>query len=158
MKPRLVFSDPSIERVEAMRRGIGDNSGLEVLHLKSDQLRNLPGLDAIYLSITAAEPWGAKPVVHRAQVLTNRENRLAGWPTHIVAGVAMSKQDPREPVFELRLIVRAVLQAVREFNEKPEDGIRSIGFSPEWTGIERLDPLRAGEIIRDVYEQFDRFG
>ncbi|MEY2604122.1 MAG: hypothetical protein QOH31_1913, partial [Verrucomicrobiota bacterium] len=47
----------------------------------------------------------------------------------------MSQDDPREPVFELRLIIRAVLEAVKEFNQKSDDRIKSIGFSPEWTGI-----------------------
>src|SRR5258708_38805495 len=105
MMPRLIFSDPSLERVGAMRRGIGDSSVAEVRHLKSDQLPKLPELDAIYLSIMTAEPWGAYPIVHKAQVLTNRENRLAGWPTHIVAGVAMSQHEPREPGFAWGVLI-----------------------------------------------------
>ena len=155
MKPRLIFSDPNSERVEALRSGIGDHSDLQVIHLKSDQLRKLPELDAIFLSIMAAEAWGAVPLVHRAQVLTNRENRLAGWPIHIVAGVGMSQEDRREPVFELRLIIRAVLEAIKEFNQKSEEVIKTVGFSPEWTGINRIDPIKAGRIIRQVYENFD---
>jgi hypothetical protein len=154
MRPRLIFSDPDAERVEALRRGIGAHPDLQVIHLKSDQLRKLPELDAIFLTIMAAEAWGAVPFVHRAQVLTNRENRLAGWPTHIVAGVAMDPGDPREPVFELKLIIRAVLEAIKEFNQKFEEPITSIGFSPEWTGINRIDPIKAGRIVREVYDGF----
>lgn len=154
MRPRLIFSDPDAERVERLRRGIGDHPDLRVIHLKSSELRKLPELDAIFLTIMAAEAWGAVPLIHKAQVLTNRENRLAGWPDHIVAGVAMGPGDPREPVFELKLIIQAVLEAITEFNQESEQPITSVGFSPEWTGINRIDPIQAGRIIRELYDSF----
>jgi hypothetical protein len=46
--------------------------------------------------------------------------RLAGWQIHIVAGVAMSQEHRREPVFELRLIIGAVLEAIK-FNQRSEE-------------------------------------
>jgi hypothetical protein len=155
MKPDLIVSEPNGERAMLMRRGVGEFSHIRVLHLNSNDLRGLPELDAIYLTIMAAERWGAHPIVHQAQVLeTKPDDRIAGWPAYVVAGVAMKSEDPREPSNELRLIIRSAINAVEGFNAQNKKRlIQTVGFGPEWTGITRLDALHAGQIIRAAYEE-----
>ena len=65
----------------------------------------------------------------------------------------MALEDPQDPAFELRLIMRAALEAVKAFNAKRPDVIRVIGF---WTGhlcIDQLTPEHVGDIVRSVYAQ-----
>ena len=154
VKPQLTFSETEAERVLAMRRGIGNEQNLQVVQIPSHQLVNCDNLDAVYMSVSAAESLGAYPILHKAQILTNRENDLRGWPLHVIAGVAMEENDPRDAGSELRLILNAVLEVVGDFNRKGDEQINNIGFAPEWTGIRRLDPLHAGRIIRETYDLF----
>lgn len=150
MKLTLRFTSPDEKVVAQLQEGIGAHPRITVTKLDSRQLSHLPEIDAVFMTIMAAEQWGARPITHEAQVLGTRGE--PGWPPYVVAGVAMKKEDPRQPAFELRLIIRAVLKAVMQFNISHSEKIQTVGLSPEWLGLEKLDPKKAGRIIRDAYE------
>lgn len=154
MKPRLTFSDPDAERVALLQEGFRGHAKLTALAVSSNELMRLQGVDAIFLTILAAERWGARPISHKAQVFrATSVDRDLGWPGYIVAGVAANVDDPRDPGFELRMIILAVLEAVTQYNEAWGDPIQNVGFGPEWTGIRNLPPPQAASVIRDAYDE-----
>ena len=55
----------------AMRLGkeLHGCTGITVLDLPAYKLPTLPALDAMFLPLPAAERWGTRPLVHKAQVL-----------------------------------------------------------------------------------------
>jgi hypothetical protein len=142
----------------AMRLGkeLHGCTGVTVLELPADQLPMLPDLDAMFLTLPAAERWGARPLVHKAQILRTQraqETSPAGIPPYVIAGVAMAQDDPHDPVFELQLIMTATLEAVQAFNATHPEAIKVIGF---WAGnllLGQLAPEQVGQIIRSTCEK-----
>lgn len=154
MKPTLLFGDPDVERSELLQESFGAHPGLIARATKTPDLMRLVEVDAILLTIMAAERWGARPITHEAQVFaTTTQDQDAGWPAFVIAGVAARESDPRNPEFELHLIITAVLEAVRSFNAMAEKPLRSVAFGPEWIGIRKLTPQHAAAIIRAAYDE-----
>lgn len=154
MKPILMFGDPDVERTKLLQEAFRDQPQLIARAVKSPELMRLPGVDAVYLSVMAAERWGARPISREAQVLQTRpDDQERGLPPFVIAGVALGAEDPRDPEFGLRMIISSVLSAVRRFNETTAHTIQNVAFGPEWTGIEKLAPHRAAEIIRAAYDE-----
>src|SRR5437867_1633912 len=88
-------------------------TGITVLEIPADKLPTLPDLDAMFLTLPAAERWGARPLVHKAQILRTQraqETSPADMPPYVIAGVAMAQDDPHDPVFELQLIMTTTLE------------------------------------------------
>lgn len=63
-----------------------------------------------------------------------------------------SDDDPTTPEYNLRLVLSALLRAVRDFNSNQLDQIRRVGILPEDLDLKRIDHGKAVEIIRQVYE------
>lgn len=154
MPPNLIISDERQETVNLLQKGLAGCEEITVLQLKPDQLPKLDGIDAVYLTVTGAERWGAMPIPHKAQVLpalpTDAEH---GWPPYVIAGGLFNMEDPHDPRFYLQVIINTVLDAVDSFNSENKDVIRKIGFWTEWLGIERMNPVEAGGIIKSVYQK-----
>lgn len=155
MKPILTFGDPDVERTKLLQDGFKGYPQLIARAVKSPELMRLPDVDAIYLSVMAAERWGARPITREAQVLqTTPADQELGLPPFVIAGVALAAEDPRgDPEFDLSVIISAVLSAVRRFNQAVPHTIQNVAFGPEWTGIRKLAPYRAAEIILAAYDE-----
>jgi hypothetical protein len=147
---KLIFSDNDSARVAALREAFAGRGDLHVVQVKrTEELRIMPELDALYLSVMGAERWGAYPVVHKAQVLkVTDKDRAEGWPPYVIAGVAMKSDDPRDPKFELGLIVSCAVEAAKQFNLEGSGWIDTIGFGGDWIGLKKMSPEEAAEIIR----------
>ena len=155
MKPNLIFGDTDGERVKLLQQGFESHPELTARVLKVHELRALPNLDAFYLSIMAAERWGARPIIHEAQILrTTSKDQAGGWPPFVIAGLALKDgEDPFDAKFGLPLIIRAVLKSVKNFNAENGDLIQSIGFESSWTFIEKLPAPEAAQIICAAYDE-----
>lgn len=152
--PNYFFADTDVTRVLEMQRAFQGIPFLHAVNSDSNKLGANVHLDAMYLSVVAAERWGARPIVHEAQVLNTRhEDRENNWPAYILAGVAMRPGDSRDAKDELRMIIDAVTRAVLNFNATHDCPIKSVGFVPEWTGIRRIDAREAGEIIGTTFSR-----
>jgi len=152
MNPRLILSDEKESTVRELRQSFNGCPGLMALLLKPNELPRLKELDALFLTLTAAERWGPRTAFYESQVLkTGPEDDM---PPYIVTGIAMEVDDPRtrDPRAELKLVINAVLDAVKQHNSAGARPINSIGFWTEFLGMRRLDPAEAGQIIRSVYE------
>lgn len=154
MKPSLIFVETDAERVKLLQQGFASHPQITARVLQINDLRALPNLSAIYLSLTAAERWGSRPILHEAQVLrTTPEDQSEGWPPFVIAGVALSSgEDALDAELVLPLIIRAVLKSVGDFNTAHGDRIQSIGFDSSWTCMDQLPAARAARIICAVYD------
>lgn len=152
MNLQLLFSDSNEQRRKEIRRAFGTIPGLSVLSIVPDQLPKLEGLDALFLTIVAAERWGSRPIPYRAQVL--KTHRTDGMPPFVVTGIAMNPGDPRinNLAAQLHLVLTAVLDAVKSYNQENNFPIGRIGFWTDDLSINRMDPALAGQIIRSTYE------
>lgn len=157
MKPEYIFAELNKQKLAEMQSVFLKQPSLRAVCCRSGDLKNCEQLDAFYVSLTTAERLGVFPKqirIHKAEILeTRNEDRLNDWPPYIIAGVAMSKDDSRDPQSELRLIIKAVTESVVLFNLKHNNVIKRVGFTPEWIGLQDLDGTRAGEIILDSYLQ-----
>ena len=114
-------------------------------------------LDAFWSTpMMGAELFGAAPPfpLHQAQVLRTPEpQKQKGFPRYAIVGVAVHQDDPKDPEYNLRLIMGSLLTAVKEFNFKNEDPIRRVGILPEDLELNRLTPEIAFAIIKEFYER-----
>src|SRR5947208_1418921 len=121
MKLNFIFGDSDVERVKLLQQGFKSHPQISARVLNPSELRASPNIDAFYLSIMAAERWGSfvsRPAVHEVQVLrTTPKDRATGWPPYVIAGLALNEgEDPFDSRLGLRLIIGAVVRAVRKFD------------------------------------------
>ena len=111
-------------------------------------------LDAMWASLmVGVEIFGANPPfpLHEARVFSTPEKRKElGMPRYGIVGVAVADDDPQTPEYTLRLTLTALLRAARDFNAQNVDQIRRVGVLPENLGLNRLEPVTAFDIIREV--------
>lgn len=154
MKVKLLIFDSSDEVVGKLQSAFRGRSELSARQLEPEEIPELQELDALYLSLVAAERWSPRLVFYESQVLKTRPEDK-GWPPQIVTGIAMKQDDPRagNPTSELKLVMKAVLDAIESYNQATQFSIKTVGFWTENLGIHRMDASMAGEIIRSVYEE-----
>jgi hypothetical protein len=156
MRPQLVIAVDNSHNLRRMRQGLAGCPEITVLELPADKLATRADLDAIFLPLPAAERWGSRPLLHTAHILSAKRPEglpSADMPPYVITGVAMAPDDPREPAFELQLIVTSVLEAVQAFNATHPGAVQVIGF---WAGnlcVDQLGPERVGKILRAVYKK-----
>jgi hypothetical protein len=128
--PTLVVQFATREKVAEFRSGLGDAGGVVALGVDPAAFRTLAGLDALYLSITRAEQWGARPLPpHTATILrTTEADQREGMPKYILAGLVLRDGEPNTASFAVPLIVEALRRAVEEVNAKEPGAIRTLGL------------------------------
>src|SRR5262249_48596274 len=152
MTPELIFTDRNERVVADLRLAF---EGCHQLTAVAMAPSDLPGyeMDAIFLTLTAAERWGSRPIPYKSQVLkTGVED--TGMPPYIVTGIALDPEDPRirDPKAELEAVLLAVFDAIDSFNVGHDEPIRTVGFWTDALGIDRIEAFEAGKIIRSLYE------
>jgi hypothetical protein len=148
----IIITDSNPERVARFQAVFDGHPHLKAARIRPNEFFKIPGLDAIYMSTVAAERWGAKPIMHEAQVLpTSPEDRLENWPAHIVAGVAIKTEEKGNPKFELELIVESAMRAIHRFNSGEHEVIRTVALGAQWIALDRLDAATAARAILSTY-------
>lgn len=156
MRPQLVIAVDNYDTAMRLGKELEGCTGITILELSADKLPTLPELDAVFLTLPAAERWGARPLVHKAQILRAQlaqDPSPAHMPPYVIAGVTMAPDEPHDPVLELQLIMTSALEAVQAFNATHPEAIQVIGF---WAGhllLGQLAPEQIGKIIRSTCEQ-----
>ena len=148
MKLDLVFSDDNENTVELLRQAFEGCPRLTALFMRPDELLKYE-LDAVFLTLAAAERWGSRPIPYKSQVLRTRPEDK-DMPPYVVTGISMDADDPRigNPEAELELVLKAVLDAVKSFNIEGNKPIHIIGFSVDMLKLKRIELMTAGRIIR----------
>jgi hypothetical protein len=153
MRHQLIIAVDDHENAMSMCKGLAGCAEITVVELLPEKLPAHAALDAMFLPLPAAERWGARPLLHKAQILHTQPaagTPPVGMPPYVITGVAMAPDDPQDPRFELQLIMTAVLDAVESFNAAHPEAIRVIGL---WAGhlcVDRLEPEQIGKIIQSV--------
>lgn len=152
MSTEMVFSDKNEEIVKQLRAAFEGCYELTALVMQPSDLPSYE-LDAIFLTLAAAERWGSKPILYKSQVLRT-DSGDKGMPHYVVTGIAIEPDDPRtgDPKSELKLVVTAVLDAIDSFNDETDKPIRVVGFWTDMLRIDQMDAFDAGTIIRSIYQ------
>jgi len=79
-----------------------------------------------------------------------------GMPKYGVVGVTVPTGERRTPEGDLRLIISALLKAVRNFNSRSKEKIKRIGILPDDLQLKKLDPGTVFAIIREIYQEQNR--
>lgn len=145
MKPVLIYGSPSASRVSAVRQCVTDDR-VEITWSTNEAFLRTMKLDAVYLTVTMAERWGAIPQAGKAQVLTTSDQeQLSGLPRFIVAGGAFRAQ-AHPKVSQVPAVIKAVLEAVMNHDsQRSSEPIRRIGF---WEPTLGAGSLTVDEICR----------
>lgn len=128
--PTFVIQQSHRERVAELRAGLGDEERVVVLGIDARTFSETPGIDALYMSITRAERWGARPgAPHEATLLETGQRGMAeGLPPYVIAGLVLKEEEPNTAEFCVPLIVGAILRVVAERNRLHRGAIRTVGF------------------------------
>jgi len=120
-------ADEEMEQLRFLLRDIANIGFVEVD--KAYYMNPPPGLDAILLTLPAAERWNPDFRSRRAQVLsTSEEDRKEGFPPFIVTGVNLVQGEPEDLPSQLRILLERALQAVEETNTIIECQISNLGI------------------------------
>jgi len=154
---QLVIFGTDSDLLENLRRSSAALPYISYEQGYGPQVAARAGLDAMRATpMIGAELFDATPPfpLYDARVLETPPTQLQrGMPRYGIVGVATSDDDPTTPEYNLRLVLSALLRAVHDFNSKQTDHIRRVGILPEDLDLKRIDPGRAVEIVRQVYEE-----
>jgi hypothetical protein len=137
---------------EAFQKAFAGFEPVVVRHLKQNEyVPCVPELDAIWLTPPYAEKWGSKPLLHQAQILTTgTEEQESGIPRFIVAGVSTTADEAKDPLRQLQLTLRTILETIEHFNMGSTRPIRNLGV---WSFYFRnLDPTEVANLVKEVHE------
>jgi hypothetical protein len=156
-RPQLVLFSTDPAFLEKLRRFSTDLPDISYETGHGPQVSKKAALDALWTTLmVGVELFGAAPpfAIHEARVLETPSAQLQlGMPRHVVVGVALSKDDPKTPEFNLRLVLSALFKAVKDFNSRSTDQIARVGILPDDLELKKLDPATAFKIVREAYEQ-----
>lgn len=119
-------------KVDEFRAGLGRALNVVVLDIDERVFRRTAGIDALYLSLTRAEEWGASvQLPHTVRILpTAGADREAGMPNYVLTGLVLHESEPCDNAeFGFQVLARAIDEAIAGMNEQPDGSIRCIGFS-----------------------------
>jgi hypothetical protein len=156
-QPQIVFFDTEdsiLKRLEVHSAGIPYLSFFVGNGLEATKTAKL---DAMQVSLMIAiDRFGVGPPfpVHEAIVIKTPEGEVkGGLPEHVIAGVAIAKDDPKDPQFALPVMLSAILRAVREFNLKHEKKIMRVGILTLALCLDKLPAAEAVGTISRIYRE-----
>lgn len=150
---KICFIDPNRKKLDHLKSLLSGLPGLEFKGIDTSVESGLPhGLDAVFLTLTAAERWKHDPLARVMQVLTvPAEQRGEGYPPFIITGRALMPHESRDALSQDRVILEETLTAARKHNELHQQQIRTIGFRlatlTSSVTLEELPPL-----VREVFK------
>jgi hypothetical protein len=155
-KPQLILYGSDAALLERLKPHSSELPYISYEAGYGPQVTTKARLDAFWVTLMGAvELFGATPPfpLHQARVLRTPAVQLdKGFPRYGVVGVAVSQNDPKTPEYNLRLVMSALLKAVKDFNSQGQDRILRIGILPDDLELKKLDPKAAFEIVNEVYE------
>jgi hypothetical protein len=127
---KVLLIDSNLDRAAEMRQALKNLSVVEMLSV--DQAKySLPpsGLDAVFLTLPAAERWNPNFKSREMQILrTSEQDRAIGFPPIIITGVNLTQDDPTDPLSQVRLILELTWQKVQDHNARNNEQVQRLGF------------------------------
>lgn len=127
---KILLIEDKEERYLVLKEYLKDLPGIGILHVARALYIEPPtGLDAIFMTLPAAEKWGPDFKSREAQIVeTMDSDRERGFPWWVVTGVNLSPEDPKDPVSQMRIMIRSALTQVAEYNLRNNGKIQRLGF------------------------------
>ena len=127
---KILLIDEDNQRLRELEMALVSQRLISTLRVQNAVYTEPPaGIDAIFMTLPAAERWSPDFKSRKAQVLsTSRADRDCGFPPFVITGVNLLPDDPQDAISQTRIILEEALAAVREHNRKTETKIRSLGF------------------------------
>lgn len=128
MKLPIIGEDD--EELNDLRSLVGNLSRVGFIEVEKAYYVQPPrGLDALFLTLPAAERWSPDFKSRKAQILnTSLEEQRDGYPPFIITGVNLAPDGPRDLASQLKLLLRKVLEASEESEQRAELKIENLGF------------------------------
>jgi hypothetical protein len=156
-KPRLILYGSDTALLEKLKLHSSELPYISYEAGYGPQVTAKAHLDALWVTLMGAvELFGVAPPfpLHQARVMRTPAVQLEkGFPRYGVVGVAVSQNDPKTAEYNLRLVLSALLQAVKDFNSQAQDQILRIGILPDDLELKKLDIKAAFGIVRELYER-----
>ncbi|MCI0625313.1 MAG: hypothetical protein L0387_27330 [Acidobacteria bacterium] len=153
MEFQIVIYSTEMERLERLRPYCNHLPYIRLVLGHGPDATEAAELDALWMTPMGAnyvglDEWVSDLQKHEAHVYAMPKNAVTkGLPRFAVVGVLLTGNDPRDPEFELGLIVSSMCRAIRNFNRSSEYKLRRIGMLPEDLWLQKLDPGVAFRII-----------
>jgi hypothetical protein len=126
-------------------------SGLEIFkvaYLPNGHLIREPGFDALYWTLVGAERYNVRPIEDVIQLVqTTDDDRAAGWPEHLLVGLALSEPNAVDVEAGFRTWARALLAAA---SSAPAPGIARVKVPTDIVRLSELTPGRAAAILAEA--------
>lgn len=151
----LVIFDPDPEAVRSLRSALG-LPFVSIVQGNGKQAAGSSRLDALWLTWMQAEQFGVTPIVepHSAVVSSMAPSFVSrGFPPFVVAGVSFDKTDSPDLAERLRVCLKAVLRAIRLFNDGGGGVIQRLGTIPENLLLNRLSPSTVSAELERAWHQ-----
>jgi hypothetical protein len=150
--PHLVIFTLDARAAESLTRDIR-LPFVSVVHGNGKQATSIANLDALWLTWMQASYFGITPQFepHVAVVCRTPETKIKeGFASLIIAGVNLTKDDPPDLIEQLRLTLRAVLEAVIRFNAAG-GAIERLGTVTGNLGIGTLPTQAVVTLLQEVW-------
>jgi len=152
--PVFIVQFNARQKVERFRAGLGDTSKVVALGIDDGTFWTVAGIDALYLSLSRAERWGARPLPPYRVALfpTTDADQATGLPRHILAGLVLKEADPNTAAFGLPILAKSILRVVNEHNAAAPAPIRTIGVFEFELRFPEVKLEDIGRLFRDAIE------
>jgi hypothetical protein len=146
---RVFDADPRV--VAALAETFGGVDSVRIIAVDAMLYFKPPnGLDVLYLPLAAAEKFGSKPLIHKSQVFhISPLDQQAGLPPFVVSGTCLAADDSRGPIPEMRILLTAVFDAIRAFNQQGDTQLATIGFWA-YNLLAGITPLQLKGILTEL--------
>jgi Domain of unknown function (DUF4279) len=150
---KLVFFATDEEYLDGLEAGLR-LSLIAYMYANDREVTAKAAIDALFLTWTQAERFGVtpEPEPSQARVLPMpAEYRAKGFPKYIVAGVALPPDCSVSAEEEMRIVVKAMVEAVADFNDsRPAQEIKRVATAPENLLLDRVPLAIAREILGEL--------
>lgn len=150
---KLVFFATDQECLNGLEAGLR-LSLIAYMYANDREVTAKAAIDALFLTWTQAERFGVTPEAEPSQARVfpmPAEYRAKGFPKYIVAGVALPPDRSVSAEEEMRIVVKAMVEAVANFNDsRPAQEIKRVGTTPENLLLDRVPLAIAREILGDL--------
>lgn len=143
---RVLLIDDNRERLDQLEGLLRDKPTVGTVWVeKAIYMRPPAGLDAVFLTLPAAERWAPDFRSRKMQILkTSKKDQAEGFPPFVVTGVNLRPDDPKDAASQVRIILTESVFAIREFNAEAGVRIKNFGFfltTLRGTTVEELSQL-----------------
>jgi hypothetical protein len=155
MKPQFVIFSKDAELVERLKSQSTQMPYVSYEVGEGPTFIKTLKLDALKVSLMESlERFGWNPPYppFEARVLKAPSALLElGLPKYAISGVALPKDHPRDPLFELEMVISATLKAIKEFNGEGQDQIVRVGMLPDDLSLNKLPPAEVFQRLERIY-------